>query len=37
VVLEKQGNWSKIESPADGGGKLLQGWVWSAYLQSKDR
>jgi hypothetical protein len=37
VVLEKQGNWSKIESPADGGGTPQQGWVWSAYLQSKDR
>ncbi len=37
VVLEKQGNWSKIECPADGAGKPQQGWVWSAYLRSKDR
>ncbi|MBA2587146.1 MAG: SH3 domain-containing protein [Alphaproteobacteria bacterium] len=37
VVLEKQGNWSKIESPADDVGKSQQGWVWSASLLSKDR
>lgn len=37
VVMEKQNNWSKIEIPGDGAGKPQQGWVWSAYLQNKDR
>jgi len=36
VVLEKQGNWTKIEIPAEGSSKLQQGWVWSAYLQGKN-
>ena len=36
VVLEKHGNWTEIEIPAGPAGKLRQGWVWSAYLQSKD-
>ena len=35
AVLEKRGNWTEIEIPAEGAGKPRQGWVWSAYLQGK--
>jgi uncharacterized protein YgiM (DUF1202 family) len=36
TVLGTQGNWTQIEIPAQGTGKPQQGWVWSAYLQSKN-
>jgi uncharacterized protein YgiM (DUF1202 family) len=36
AILEKRGNWTRIEVPAEGAGKPQQGWVWSAYLQDKD-
>ena len=35
-LLEKQGNWTRIEVPADGPTQARQGWVWSAYLQDKE-
>ncbi|HEY2007928.1 MAG TPA: SH3 domain-containing protein [Rhizomicrobium sp.] len=35
AILEKRGNWTRIEVPAEGAGKPQQGWVWSAYLQEK--
>jgi hypothetical protein len=36
VLLETQGNWTRIEAPADGAAKTRQGWVYSAYLHDND-
>jgi hypothetical protein len=36
VLLETQGNWTRIEAPADGAAKARQGWVYSAYLHDDD-
>jgi hypothetical protein len=35
-LLETQGNWTRIEAPADGTDKTRQGWVYSAYLRDND-
>jgi len=35
IVLEQQGNWTRVEVPAaDAAGKAQQGWVSSAYLSA---
>jgi Bacterial SH3 domain len=36
VLLETQGNWTRIEAPADGAAKTRQGWVYSTYLRDND-
>jgi len=35
VILETQGSWTRVEVPAEAGGKPQQGWVFSAYLHDK--
>jgi hypothetical protein len=36
ALLETQGNWTRIEAPADDAAKAKQGWVYSAYLHDND-
>ena len=36
MVLQQQGNWTRVEVPAkDSTGKMQQGWVYNTYLSAK--